>query len=105
MGAIYVVILIFVCTLLTQGFNSALSFIGRLITLFIEFVKCIGHLVIKFPDLFGVTDWLWTRGIYLVIAIAAAFLSGYAFTRKQKRKILGIVSSIVSLISAIRTFL
>lgn len=69
-----------------------------------EIFKGMAALTIQFPDELGITDWLWTRGIYAVVTIVAALLSGYAFTRKEKKKLLGIIGSVVSLVSAILTF-
>ena len=103
MRVIYMVILIFVCTLLEKGFGAAFEFMGRLITFLIEFIKCICHLVMKFPDLFGITDWLWARGIFIFVAIVSGAF-GYAFTRSEKKKVLGVISSIVSLISTVILF-
>ena len=87
------------------GLSAGWNFIKQLVCVVFETCKFMFALAIKFPDEFGITDWLWTRGTYLVVAIAAALLSGYTFTRKEKRKILGIISSIVSLISATLAFL
>ena len=67
-------------------------------------MRVLAQIAFQFRDEIGITDWVWTRGIYAVIAIAAALLSGYAFTRKEQKKLLGIIGSVVSLVSTILTF-
>ena len=73
-------------------------------TAVIEVVKAMLALAIQFSGELGITDWLWTRGIYGAIAVAAVLVTGYTFTRKEKNKLLGIICSVVSLISTICAF-
>ena len=86
------------------GPSSGWTFIKQIGNAVAEFVKAMVALAIQFPDELGITDWLWTKGIYGAIAVAAVLLTGYAFTRKEKKKLLGIIGSVVSLISTILTF-
>lgn len=70
----------------------------------IGYLKAMLAIVVQFRDELGISDWLWTKGIYATIAIVAALLSGYVFTRKEKKKLLGIIGAVVSLVSTILTF-
>ena len=87
-----------------SGLSAGLEFIKQIGKGVVEFAKTLASLAIQFPDDLGITDWLWTRGIYTAIAIIAALLCGYAFSRKEKKKLLGVISSIVGIVSAILAF-
>lgn len=97
-------LLILACVVYSKGLSAGLDVIEKIGTAVIEVFKVIAALAIQFPGELGITDWLWTRGIYGIVAVAAVLLTGYAFTRKEKNKLLGIIGSVVSLISTILTF-
>lgn len=87
-----------------MGWSAGLNFIKTLLYTSCEYGKFLLSLALQFPDELGITDWLWTRGIYAVIAVAVAVLVGYVFTRQERKKLLGIIGSAVSLVSAILAF-
>ena len=61
-------------------------------------------LVTHFPDELGITEWIWTRGIYVAICLLSAIGMGYAFSAKEKKKLLATISAIVGLISGVCAF-
>lgn len=97
-------LILFGCVLYSGGLSAGWNMIKTCAGAVAEFMKTMLSLAIQLPGELGITDWLWTKGIYGAIAVAAALLAGYAFTRKEKRKLLGIISSVVILISTLLTF-
>lgn len=95
---------ILACVVCSGGCRAGVDFIKTIVSAVDEFGKFLFSLALQFPDELGITDWLWTRGIYTVIAIAATLLTGYAFTRKEQKKLVGIIGSVVGLVSMILTF-
>ena len=103
-GKIFAFGFLLVCYTCTQGLSAGLKFLKQILNAISNLFKMMFSLVVQFPDEFGLTDWLWTRGIYLLITVCAAGLAGYAFTSKEKKKLLGIIGSLVSLVSLMITF-
>ena len=97
-------LIIFACVVYSGGFSAGLDFVKKLLSALDEVGKFLFSFAMQFPDELGITDWLWTRGIYASIAVFAAIVAGYAFTAKEKKKLLGIIGSIVSFISTLLTF-
>ena len=88
----------------TQGLSAGLKLLKQISNAISALFKMMFSLVVQFPDEFGLTDWLLTRVIYLAITVCAAGLAGYAFTSREKKKLLGIIGSLVSVVSLMLTF-
>ena len=88
----------------TQGLSAGLKFLKQISNAISALFKMMFSLVVQFPDEFGLTDWFWTRVIYLVIIVCAAVLARHAFTSREKKNLLGIIGSLVSLVSLMLTF-
>ena len=88
----------------TQGLSAGLKFLKQISNAISALFKMMFSLVVQFPDEFGLTDWLWTRVIYLVIIVCAAVLARHAFTSREKKNLLGIIGSLVSGVSLMLTF-
>ena len=91
------------CYTYKQGLLAGWKLLKQILNSVVALFEMMFALVIQFPDEFGVTDWLWTRGIYLAITVGAAGLAGYAFTTREKNKLLGIIGALVSLVSLMLT--
>ena len=98
------VIGILVCVLFTNGWAAFWNFFKQILLATFAILKWLMMIALRFPDSLGITDWLWTRGIFGTIAIIFGGYSAFIFTRKEKKKLLGIISTIVSVISALLTF-
>ena len=85
------------------GLAAGWNFIEKAAKGVVETIRGFAGLGVQFPNELGVIEWLWTNGIYVAI-IAAALISGYGFTRKEKKKLLGIISAIVGAVFLILTF-
>ena len=88
----------------TQGLSAGLKLLKQISNAISALFKMMFSLVVQFPDELGLTDWLLTRVIYLAITVCAAGLAGYAFTSREKKKLLGIIGSLVSVVSLMLTF-
>ena len=88
---------------ISGGFAAGWNFIEKAAKGVVETIRGFVGLGLQFPDELGITEWLWTNGIYAAI-IAAAVTTGYVFTRKEKKKLLGIISAIVGAVFLILTF-
>ena len=97
-------LLIIVCVVISRGLTAGWDFVVKTARGVIESIKGLFGFAIQFPDDLGITEWLWTNGIYIIIALTAAAFTGYFFTRKEKKKILGIISAVVSVVSLLFTF-
>ena len=102
-GAIMGYLFILLCVIATQGFSAGWNLIKQVLKGIEMAFQFILTMAIRFPDELGITDWLWTRGIFAVIAIGAWLLAGRIFSRKEEKKLLGIISTIVGLISIMLT--
>lgn len=97
-------LLVFACVVAFGGIAAGWDTIKQFVVSAFEMVKGLLVWAIKFPDELGITDWLWTWGIYACVAVVAAVLAGYAFTREEKKKLLGGISTVVGVISLLLTF-
>ena len=103
-GTIFAFGLLLVYCTYTQGLSAGLKLLKQISNAISALFKMMFSLVVQFPDEFGLTDWLCTRVIYLAITVCAAGLAGYAFTSREKKKLLGIIGSLVSVVSLMLTF-
>ena len=101
---IFALVLLLGCYTYTQGLSAGAKLIKQVLNAVTMLCETIVALAIQFPDEFGITDWLWTRGIYLAITVGAAGLAGYAFASREKSRLLGIISSVVGLVSTLLMF-
>ena len=101
---IFTLVLILGYVVHTNGFAAGVNFVKQVIGSIALYCNVMVAVLFQFPDELGLTDWLWTNGIYLAITVGAAGLAGYAFTSREKKKLLGIISSLVSLVSLMFTF-
>lgn len=70
-----------------------------------EMAKVGVGLLLQFPDELGLSDWLTVRALYIAIALWAVLVAGYVFSRKEKKVVLGVISSVVGAISAVLAFI
>ena len=101
---IFALVLLLGCYTYTQGISAGWKLLKQISNFVAALFEMMFTLVIQFPDEFGLTDWLWTRGIYLAITVGAAGLAGYSFTSREKKKLLGVISSVVGLVSLVLSF-
>ena len=97
-------IFVLLCVWTSQGFSGVWEMLDKLGAGLQSTFKFLIDIAREFPSELGITDWLWTRGIFAVIAIAAGVLSGYTFTHREEKKLIGIIGAIVSLISTALMF-
>lgn len=97
-------LLVFACVVVSGGLAAGWEAIKRFAVSAFEMVKGLFAWAISFPDELGVTDWLWMKGVYACVTIVAAVVAGVSFTRKEKKKLLGIISSAVGLVSVLLAF-
>ena len=97
-------LLIAVCVAISGGLAEGWDFVEKAAKGVVETIRGFAGLGVQFPSELGIIEWLWTNGIYATIVIAAALTTGYVFTRKEKKKLLGIISAIVGAVFLILTF-
>lgn len=61
-------------------------------------------LLLQFPDELGLSDWLTVRALYITVAFWGVCVAGYVFSKKEKKVVLGIISSVVGVISTVLAF-
>lgn len=98
------IILILLCALLTGGFAAVWNLLKTVADAFVEVGELLLTMAIEFPDELGVTDYLWTKGVFVGISILAYAAAGYVFTRKEKKRLLGIIGTAVGLVSTVFAF-
>ena len=103
LGKLVGVILIFVCVLYTEGVSAAWNMIMKLADAFAVVGEFLLSFTIQFRDELGITDWLWTRGVYMAISVVLIAI-GCFLTTRQKQRLIGVISAVVGLISAALTF-
>lgn len=69
-----------------------------------EMAKVGVGLLLQFPDELGLSDWLTVRALYIAVALWAVLVAGHVFSRKEKKVVLGVISSAVGMISAVLAF-
>lgn len=104
-GTFVGIIAIFLLIAYSKGIAGLWNMIKHLAEGMRDFGMVLLALVTHFPDELGITDWLWTRGIYVAICLVAAIGIGYAFSAKEKKKLLATISVIIGLISGVCAFM
>ena len=104
-GTMWGGLLILILVIATRGFSTGWNLIKQVFEVLKVFLGFLWTIIIRFPDELGITDWLWTRGIFAVISIIAVAVFGYTFTRKEKKLYLEIISAVIGLISTVLMFI
>lgn len=102
-GTIVGWLFVFGCVVYSSGLSAGWNFIKQIGVAVESAIQYLVTIAMQFRDELGITDWLWTRGIFAVIATSAWLLAGHVFSRKEEKKLLGIISTIVGLISIMLT--
>ena len=90
--------------LYSGGFAAAWQMIQTIaITIWEMAIAGVG-LLLQFSDELGLSDWLTVRALYIAVALWAVCVAGYVFSRKEKRIVLGVISSVVGVVSAVLAF-
>ncbi len=97
------IVIVLVLVLLVGGLAAFGATIKSFAVAIWEVIKWLVTLAIRFPEDLGITDFIKTWSLFLVIAVACSAL-GIVLTKRGKKKILGICSFVVSAISLILTF-
>ena len=97
-GSLIGLLIILGCIVYSSGLSAGWNFVKKIVFALGEVGKFFATMAIRFHDILGITDWLWTNGVYIIIIVAGA-VAGYSFTRKEKKKLLGVISSVVAVVS------
>ena len=90
--------------LYSGGFAAAWQMIQNIAITIWEMAKVGVGLLLQFPDELGLSDWLTVRALYIAIALWAVLVAGYVFSKKEKKVVLGVISSVVGVVSAVLAF-
>ena len=97
-------ILILCCLLCSKGLIAVWEAIKTTVLTVCEMIKAGFALLLKFSGELGLSDWLAVRGIYIAVAAWAFIVAGYVFSRKEKKRVIGVISSVVGFVTAVLAF-
>ena len=103
-GTIVGIVIFFSFVAYSKGLDGLWDTLKLLANGFKNFGEVLFALITHFPDELGITDWLWTKGIYAAITLVAAMGLKYSFSAKEKKTLWITISTIVGLISGVLTF-
>lgn len=90
--------------LYSGGFAAAWQMIQTIaITIWEMAIAGVG-LLLQFSDELGLSDWLTVRALYIAVALWSVLVAGYVFSKKEKKVVLGVISSVVGVVSAVLAF-
>lgn len=98
-------IFILLCVWWSEGISAAWNVLKGFGAAAIKAFEMLCMIAVQFHAELGLDDWITTHAIWCLIAFAAFAAGGYAFSKRQKKQVIGIISyslSIASLLKAIR---
>ncbi len=102
-ASLFGIVIVLLLVLLVGGFAAFDATIKSVTVAIWEVVKGVVALAVRFPNELGITDYIKTWVLFLVIAFTCSAL-GIVLTKRFNKKIFGICSFVVSAISLILTF-
>lgn len=96
------IIIILAIILLSGGIAAFGDAISKLALGTWEIIKWLISMAIQYPNEIGITDWINTRVLYLIITGLFGALGIY-LTKKQSSKVLSVLSFVVSGLSLVLT--
>ena len=95
-------LLIFLIILAAGGWQTAGPMLKNIAAALWDVLKWIVDMIIRFPDLVGVTDAVYSRVLYLVV-MGVLTLMGVGVTARTRHKILGLCVSAIGIFSLLNT--
>ena len=96
------VVLILIIILVTKGFGAFAGVMTTILDGVWQFIKTLASIAVRFPSELGITDWISARVFFLILTVLLGTV-GIFLTAKQERKLLGIITDTIAVVSLLLT--
>ena len=97
------VLIVLFIILVTRGFGTFAETTATVLSGMWQIIKMLVSVAIQFPNELGITDWISARLFFLALTVLLGTI-GITLTKKQEKKLLGIIVDAVAVVSLFLTF-